>query len=451
MTAQLFDSVPEAPAGVVRAAREVVGDLQHVLWAAKTPADLLEVTAELEQLRSTLAAVEALTIVEIDQTEAAKTEQGWASTKDYVTATAGGRRGHGPRLVKTATALAGARRATWSALHDGGISPEHADVIVRVIDLLPVDGGLRDEAERFLIDQAAHLNATDLQTAGDHLLEVLDPDGVAKREERRLDKHERSAHLNRCLSIIDDGLGGVKLRGRGTVEDAAVIRAALASLSAPAAEDLEHTDPESGVEGRDPRDHGARTWDALVEACQRLQDAEVLPAAHGAKPRVMVFIDYEQLRSGLGTATLDSGERISAAAVRKLACDAHVIPVLLGTHSQVLDVGRSARLVTMGIWLALVARDRHCAFPGCRRPPIACDAHHVTHWIDGGSTSLSGMVLLCRAHHTIIHTTDWQVRINPTDQKPEFKPPAFGRRLRPRYEKQLAASGGWIREMPPRE
>jgi hypothetical protein len=451
MTAQLFDSVPDAPADAVRAARETVGDLEHVLWAAKSPTDLLEVTAELEQLRSTLAAIEALTVVEIDQTDAAKAELGWASTKDYVTATSGGRVTHGPRLVKTANALAGARRATWSALHGGWISPEHADAIVLVIELLPVDTGLREEAERFLIDQAAYLNATELREAGDHLLEVLDPDGVAKREERRLDKHERSAHLNRCLSIIDDGLGGVKIHGRGTVEDAAVIRAALASLSAPAAKDLEHTDPEAGVEGRDPRDHGARTWDALVEACQRLQDAEVLPTAHGAKPRVMVFIDYEQLRSGLGTATLDTGERLSASAVKKLACDAHVIPVVLGTHSQVLDVGRTARLVTMGIWLALVARDRHCAFPGCRRPPIACDAHHITHWVDGGDTSLDGMVLLCRAHHTVIHTSDWQVRINPTDRKPEFRPPTFGRRLRPRYEKHLAASGGWIREMPPRE
>ncbi len=448
MTTPLFDSATEAPADAVAAARGLVGELREVLWAAKTPKDLLALSSELEQLRSTVAAIQALAIVEIDQTEAAKTELGWASTKDYLTATAGGRRGYGPRVLRTAEALTGDLRATWTALHEGSISPEHADVIVRVIDLLPLDSGLRAEAERFLLDQAAHLNATDLQIAGDHLLEVLDPDGVARREERRLDKHERSAHLNRCLSIIDDGLGGVRIRGRGTVEDAAVVRAALASLSAPAAKDLQNADPEAGVEGRDTRDHGARTWDALVEACQRLQDAEVLPTAHGAKPRVMVFIDYEQLRSGLGSATLDTGERLSAAAVKKLACDADLIPVLLGTDSRVLDVGRTARLVTMGIWLALIARDRHCAFPGCRRPPIACDAHHIRHWVDGGGTSVNEMVLLCRAHHTVIHTTDWQVRLNPDDQKPEFKPPQFGRRLRPKYEQQLAANGGWLREMP---
>jgi hypothetical protein len=97
---------------------------------------------------------------------------------------------------------------------------------------------------------------------------------------------------------------------------------------------------------------------------------------------------------------------------------------VLGSDSQVLDVGRKARLVTHYLWLALVARDKHCAFPGCRRPPVACDAHHVVHWADGGPTSLGNLVLLCRQHHTLIHSTPWEVRINPFDQLPEFLPPA---------------------------
>ena len=70
--------------------------------------------------------------------------------------------------------------------------------------------------------------------------------------------------------------------------------------------------------------------------------------------------------------------------VRRLACDAEIIPAILGTESQVLDVGRTSRLVTPGIWTALVLRDQHCAFPGCTRLPLACDAHHIIHWADGG-------------------------------------------------------------------
>jgi hypothetical protein len=98
--------------------------------------------------------------------------------------------------------------------------------------------------------------------------------------------------------------------------------------------------------------------------------------------------------------------------------------MVLGSKSQILDVGRSSRLVTPGIWLALVARDGHCAFPGCTRAPVACDAHHITHWAAGGATALHNLVLLCRRHHTVIHTTPWDVRLHPDDQRPEFLPPA---------------------------
>ena len=75
-------------------------------------------------------------------------------------------------------------------------------------------------------------------------------------------------------------------------------------------------------------------------------------------------------------------------AAHRLACDSDLIPAVLGPEGQVLDVGRLQRLVTATIWVALVLRDQHCAFPGCHRLPIACHAHHIVHWVDGGPTSL---------------------------------------------------------------
>ncbi len=215
--------------------------------------------------------------------------------------------------------MRGSRTATLLALTAGDVSPEHAEVIVAVIDRLPVEPGLRDEAERVLLDQAASLNASELRKAGDHLLEVLDPDGTARAEEAALDRLERSAHLGRFLTIADDGLGGVRVRGRGTVEDAAVIKTALHALAAP----LPGTDPDCGEAGRDLRDHGARTWDALVETCLKAQEAEgLLPEQHGAKPRLTVTVTLDQLRDGLGAATLDTGDDLSvhrrpAAGVRR--------------------------------------------------------------------------------------------------------------------------------------
>ncbi len=77
-----------------------------------------------------------------------------------------------------------------------------------------------------LLDQAASLNASELRKAGEHLLEVLDPDGTARADEAALDRLERSAHLGRFLTIAEDGIGGVRVRGRGTVEDAALIKTA---------------------------------------------------------------------------------------------------------------------------------------------------------------------------------------------------------------------------------
>jgi len=111
------------------------------------------------------------------------------------------------------------------------------------------------------------------------------------------------------------------------------------------------------------------------------------------------------------------------ATLRRLACDAELIPAVLGSRSEPLDVGRTRRLVTPAIWAALVIRDRHCAFPGCTRPPVMCHAHHIHHWADGGTTSLDNLVMLCGHHHRVIHHSPWKVRINPHDQKPEFQPP----------------------------
>ena len=156
----------------------------------------------------------------------------------------------------------------------------------------------------------------------------------------------------------------------------------------------------------------------------------------------------ESLVTGLGEdpgaeARTDDGLRLSVAAVRRLACDAELIPVCLGTQGEVLDVGRIARLVTPALWRALVARDRHCTFPGCTRPPVMCHAHHIVHWADGGRTSLDNLVLVCGEHHRVLHHTPWQVRLDRDDCRPEYLPP-------PRVTSQEAAPT-WIRYRPRRE
>jgi len=120
-------------------------------------------------------------------------------------------------------------------------------------------------------------------------------------------------------------------------------------------------------------------------------------------------------------------EPVCAETARRLACDAGVIPVLLGGRSEPLDIGRLTRTVPAGMRRALELRDGGCRFPVCDRPASWCDAHYVWFWARGGPTRLTNLVLLCQFHHTIVpeghwrleldlHT--WQVRVWRPDGRP---------------------------------
>ena len=115
---------------------------------------------------------------------------------------------------------------------------------------------------------------------------------------------------------------------------------------------------------------------------------------------------------------------MSVEALRRKACDATVIPAVLGTHSEVLDISRKTRIIPTGIRRALTLRDKGGAFPGCDRRPKTCHAHHVQHWANGGPTALNNLALLCGFHHYIIHHGHWTVHMRP-DGHPEFTPPDY--------------------------
>jgi hypothetical protein len=152
-------------------------------------------------------------------------------------------------------------------------------------------------------------------------------------------------------------------------EGAAHLRAALDPLCAPC----------RTKEEPDLRSPGQRRADGLVELGRRLLATKKLPTNGGDRPQIVITMDYDQLRAGLAAATLDDGGQLSAATVRRLACDANLIPAVLKGAGQVLDLGRERRLISGHLRRALVVRDRGCAFPGCDRPPRWCDGHHVKH------------------------------------------------------------------------
>ncbi|RJT96945.1 HNH endonuclease [Arthrobacter frigidicola] len=150
--------------------------------------------------------------------------------------------------------------------------------------------------------------------------------------------------------------------------------------------------------------------EALVGACRAALAGDGLPAAGGHRPQVMVTIDHRTLLGELNRAgdAVFAGQ-LPARSIRRLACDADLIPLVLGGKGQVLDLGRAQRLFPPHLRRALVARDKGCAFPGCTIPATWCEAHHITPWEHGGTTTLADGVLLCSHHHHRIHDGSWTV------------------------------------------
>ena len=142
-----------------------------------------------------------------------------------------------------------------------------------------------------------------------------------------------------------------------------------------------------------------------------------------ARAQIAVTIPLEWLREQVGHAQLDSGRALDPATARRLACDANVIPVVLGTRSEPVELGRAAYVVTEALRRLLVMRDHGCAHPGCRRRANRTHAHHIRHWIDGGLTDPDNLVLLCRYHHHLVHHGGWEIQM--IDGRPWFTPPRW--------------------------
>ena len=78
-----------------------------------------------------------------------------------------------------------------------------------------------------------------------------------------------------------------------------------------------------------------------------------------------------------------------------------------------LDVGAATGQVPPHLRRAVIARDRHCAFPGCTTPPAGCQAHHITPRSHGGATRLDNLLLLCSFHHlTAVHRWGWSITLH---------------------------------------
>ncbi|MEV8146786.1 DUF222 domain-containing protein [Arthrobacter sp. NPDC080073] len=213
----------------------------------------------------------------------------------------------------------------------------------------------------------------------------------------------------------------------------------------------------------DRRTRAQKLLDGLLGACKIALATGTLPSAGGQRPQIMATIDHRELLASVkeagqltflgqsghaggadgsqqGTGSFTFTGPVPAATLRKIACDADIIPVVLGGQGQVLDIGRASRIFPAHIRKAITARDKGCAFPSCTMPAPWCEAHHITYWSRGGPSSADNGVLLCSHHHHLIHKEEWHIQVQAG--VPWFiPPPHIDPGQKPRKNRYFQSSG----------
>jgi hypothetical protein len=215
---------------------------------------------------------------------------------------------------------------------------------------------------------------------------------------------------------LDRTIDGYHLAGWLTPEHGTALTIALQAVTGvPAAGD-----------GSTP---GQRRGQALYALARVLLDNGLVGTGKACRPQIKVHVPFDTLQNladrahaaddgrelpdlpsamtpqaVFDGAQFEDGTPISRALLDKLACDGELARFVFGPRAEVLDVGRSQRTFTNARREAIIARDRHCQYPGCTAPPVLGECHHVKHWTrDHGDTSVANGILLCWHHHDVVH------------------------------------------------
>ncbi len=321
-----------------------------------------------------------LLIAEFDRRKIASTEYelsttAWLKYRCRMSAT------EASGTVKTARALAGMPSVAEQAVA-GNVVQSAVKLLARARDTHPVEF---TGHEAVFADIATYLDPGDLRRAVSHWEQQVDfPGALADTESMR---RSRRFYFNKSYRGMWSATGDLD------PESGHIISTALRSLTDPA--NLDPTDTRSGPQ---------RNADALADVCRFFLDHnDSAETSGGDKPHVTVTVDYRILSGELEQLPEIDGTAVDPETLRRLTCDAGIIPMVLGSDSEPLDVGRRTRTIPPAIRRALEQRDGGCSWAGCTAPASWCDVHHILHWALGGVTALWNLILLCRRHHTATH------------------------------------------------
>jgi hypothetical protein len=328
---------------------------------------------------------------------------GFAKTESWVARRTTSSHATAAREVALADALAEGHAATGRALDDGDLSTAHAAVILGATRNLPdgVSQDQRAEVEERLVADAQRFDPDQLRRHARRVLETIEPDQQkVDAHENELVRDEEEAAREKCaLALHDNGDGTTSGHFTVPTQAAAILRKVIESVSAPRRMRLS-TDQLDSAQEPIRFDWRHRRGIAFAELLEHL------PTDHlhrKTAATVIVTIDHSMLSEALKVAGLDTGEVISAGQARRLACEAGIIPAVLGTSSVPLDLARESRLFSEAQRVAAGLSHDTCAADGCERPFAWCELHHREPWSTGGRTDLRDAVPLCHWHHQRIH------------------------------------------------
>jgi hypothetical protein len=290
-----------------------------------------------------------------------------------------------------------------SVLAAGDTTAAHVDALGRGLKIAGA------EREAFMAHLPELVEASTTMTASEfsHLVtetakSVVTDDGLSTFERQKRETFFKMRNeADGCLSVS----------GKFDPISASILKSKIGRL----VENMFHSgDKEVPVEVMpwiEPNDHRqAQALIALVNgASESVSDVP-------ARAEIVVHVDLETLQHGLhagGTCRTAIGADLPVETVRRLACEAEILPVVLDGRSVPIDVGRSKRLATVHQRRALEAMHPTCAIPDCEVIFDHCNIHHIDYWENGGPTDLNNMIPLCSRHHHAAHEGGWKLELDP--------------------------------------
>jgi hypothetical protein len=309
--------------------------------------------------------------------------------------------------------------ATREAFADGGIELDQVKAIVRAAEKMPAGATEeeRSDGEADLVAKAVHgMNARGLRQAGRRMLERVNKRLADQQESDMLEDENEQAELNTEMYVWDNGDG--TFSGRFTIPElhGQLLKSFLENLSSPrrfarnkAGEPVTDESVQSTI-------NGLNYYERLGASFVELLEHMPTQGFGGVAATMIVKIDLDRLRDGLAGAGIDTGIHLVTSAARRLACNAGIVPAVLGGRSEVLDLGRTRRLHSKAQRYALSLRYDTCAAEGCERPFAWCDIHHPDPWSCGGPTDLDNALPLCGHHHRRAHDRRYDMTVLPSGE-----------------------------------